>query len=182
MQDEEKENKKQRRKNNSTNTLKAITVLSLLANHIENRIDQLGSFGVVTLSPVVPGTGLAENEVIGPEDLAVGTRSDAVHGPRLEIHENSSGHEPTTTGFVVVDIDPLELEIRVPLVLPGGVDAVLGADDLPELGSDLVTALASLDVKNLSHFRYPKSKNPKRQRDLERERGLRERERERERE
>ena len=36
--------------------------------------------------------------------------------------------------------------------LTGGVDAVLVGNDLPELGSDLVAALARLQVNDLSHF------------------------------
>lgn len=106
----------------------------------------------MTLSPVVAGTGLPEHEVIGPEYLAVRSRSDAVHGAWLQIHEDGAWDEPPATGFVVVDIDALELELVVALVTTGGVDTVLGADDLPELGADLVAALASLDVKNLTHF------------------------------
>jgi hypothetical protein len=38
------------------------------------------------------------------------------------------------------------LKLGVPVVGAGGVDAVLVGDDLPELGSDLVAALASLGV------------------------------------
>ena len=37
------------------------------------------------------------------------------------------------------------------LIAAGGVDAVLIADDLPELGPDLVAALAGLDVDDLPH-------------------------------
>jgi hypothetical protein len=37
------------------------------------------------------------------------------------------------------------------VVRAGGVDAVLVGDDLPELGTDLVTALAGLDVDDFSH-------------------------------
>ena len=37
------------------------------------------------------------------------------------------------------------------LVGAGRVDAVLVGDDLPELGTDLVTALAALDVYELTH-------------------------------
>jgi len=37
----------------------------------------------------------------------------------------------------------------------GGVDSVFVGDDLPELGSDLVAALAALDVHDFSHvFKY----------------------------
>ena len=57
----------------------------------------------------------------------------------------------SSSGLVVVDIDPLQLEIRGSGVGASGVDAVLVGDDLPELGSDLVSALSGLDVKNFSH-------------------------------
>lgn len=39
-----------------------------------------------------------------------------------------------TCGLIVVDIDPLQLEVTVPMIGPSGVDAVLITDDLPELG------------------------------------------------
>ena len=58
----------------------------------------------------------------------------------------------TTGGLVEVNVDALKLEIRVTVVGAGGVYAVLVADDLPELGSDLVAALAGLDVHDLTHL------------------------------
>lgn len=103
-------------------------------------------------SPIVPGPGLPKNEVVGPENLAVWAGSDAVHGTGLEIHEDGPGDEPPGARLVVVDIDSLELDVCVPLVPAGGVDAVLGADHFPELGPDLVAALAPLDVEDLTHF------------------------------
>ncbi|CAL5353741.1 unnamed protein product [Camellia sinensis] len=42
----------------------------------------------VTFGPIVAGAGLAEDEVVGSKDLAVGTGADAVHGARFEIHED----------------------------------------------------------------------------------------------
>ncbi|KAK2647158.1 hypothetical protein Ddye_022353 [Dipteronia dyeriana] len=95
--------------------------------------------GEVPFSPVVSGTGLSKNEVIRPNDLAVRTRSDAVHGPRLEIHKNSPGNIPPSAGFIVVHINPLDLGLSFTMVLSGSVDAVLGADDFPELSADLVS-------------------------------------------
>ena len=56
-----------------------------------------------------------------------------------------------SSGLVVVHVDPLELEVRGSAVGAGGVDAVLIGDDLPELGSDLVSALTGLKVDNFSH-------------------------------
>ena len=38
-----------------------------------------------------------------------------------------------TCGLIVVDVDPLELQVRVPVVGAGGVDTVLVRDHLPEL-------------------------------------------------
>ena len=38
-----------------------------------------------------------------------------------------------TCRLVVVDVDPLQLQVAVSMVRPGRVDAVLVADHLPEL-------------------------------------------------
>ena len=38
-----------------------------------------------------------------------------------------------TSGLVVVDVDPLQLEVGVAMVGSGGVDSVLVRDHLPEL-------------------------------------------------
>ena len=72
----------------------------------------------------------------------------------------------STRGFVVVDVDPLQLQVgSLAGVGAGGVDTMLitaikmkrsnnmkQPDDLPELSADLVPTLASLDVHDLSHL------------------------------
>ena len=50
----------------------------------QNGIDELSTFGVVTLGPVVTGTALAEDEVVGAEDLAKRSSTDGVHGTGLQ--------------------------------------------------------------------------------------------------
>jgi len=132
-------------------SLEAIAALSFLSDDIEDGVDELGTFGVVTLGPVVTGTGLSENEVVGSEELTEGSGSDGVHGSWLKIHEDSAGNVTATSSFVIVDVDSLELEIGVTVVGTGGVNSVFVRDDFPELGTDLVTALASLDVDDFSH-------------------------------
>ena len=132
-------------------TLEAVATLSFLSDNIEDRVDELGSLGVVTLGPVVTGTGLTENEVIWSEELSERSSSDGVHGTWLKIHEDGSWDVSSTGGLVVVDVDSLKLEIRVTVVGSGWVNTVLIGDDLPEFGTDLVTALTSLDVDDLSH-------------------------------
>merc|ERR1711937_337218 len=66
-------------------TLKAVTAFSLLSDNIEDGVDELSTFGVVTLGPVVTGTGLTEDEVVGAEELTEGASTDGVHGAGLEV-------------------------------------------------------------------------------------------------
>jgi len=131
--------------------LEAIATLSLLTDDIEDGVDKLSTFGVMTLGPVVTGASLAEHEVVWTEELTEGSGSDGVHGAWLKIHEDGTGDVAATSGFVVVDVDSLELEIGVTVVATGWVNTVLVGDDFPELGTDLVTALASLNVNDFSH-------------------------------
>ena len=78
----------------------------------------------------------------------------------LQIHQNRPRDVPSAGSFIVIDVDPLKLEIRrgVAVVPPRGVHAVLVADHFPELGPDLVPTLASLDVKDFSHRRSREEK------------------------
>ena len=132
-------------------SLEAITALSFLADNIEDGVNELSTFGVMSLGPVVTGTGLSENEVIGSEELSERSGTDGVHGTGLEIHKDGSGDVTATSGFVIVDVDSLELEVGVSVVRTGGVNSMLVGDNFPELGTDLVTALSSLDVNDFSH-------------------------------
>ena len=114
-------------------TLKAVAALGLATDDIENLVDKLSTLSVMTLGPVVAGTGLAEDEVVGAEELAEGTGTDGVHGTGLEIDENGTGnilvagslnqaalakpaihHEGfggSRTHLVEVDVHALELEL-----------------------------------------------------------------------
>jgi len=133
-------------------TLEAIATFGFLSNDIEDGVDKLSTLGVVTLGPVVTGTSLSEDEVVWSEELTEWAGSDGVHGTWLEIHEDSSWDVSSSSGLVIVDVDSLKLEIRVTVVSTGWVNSVLVGDDLPEFGTDLVTALTSLDVNDFSHF------------------------------
>ena len=132
--------------------LKAVTALSLLSDDVEDGVNELGTLSVVTLGPVVSGSGLTEDEVVRSEELTERSGSNRVHGSWLEVHEDGSWDVSTTGGLVEVDVDSLQLEIGVTLVGTSWVNAVLVGDDFPELGTDLVTALSSLNVNDFSHF------------------------------
>ena len=133
-------------------SLEAVAAFGFLSDNIEDGVDELGSLGVMTLGPVVTGTGLSEDEVVWSEELTEWSGSDGVHGSWLKIHEDGSWDVSSTSGLVVVDVNSLELEIGVTVVGTGRVNTVLVGDDLPEFGTDLVTALSSLDVNDFSHW------------------------------
>ena len=129
--------------------LEAIGRLGLAADHIEYGVNELRTcasagdppgqltFSVVTLSPIIPRTALAkdtanqqgptvyDSQVVRAEQAAEGTTTNRVHGPRLEVDEDRSWHILARSRLVVVDIDPLELDIRRALVRPVCLDTVL---------------------------------------------------------
>jgi len=135
-------------------TLKAIATFSLLSNDIEDGVDKFSTFSVVTLGPVVTSTGLTEDEVVWSEELTEWTSSDRVHGTWFKIHQDGSWDISSTSGLVVVDIDSFQLKIRISVVGTGRINTVFVGNDFPELGTDLVTALTSLDVDDFSHFLF----------------------------
>jgi hypothetical protein len=133
-------------------TLKAIATFSFFSNDIEDGVDKFGTLGVMTFSPVVTGTGLSEDKVVWSEELSEWSSSDRVHGSWFEIHEDGSWNVSTTGSFVIVDVDSLELEIRITVIGTGWVNTVFVGDDLPGFGTDLVTALSYLDMNDFSHL------------------------------
>ena len=73
-------------------TLEAVTALSLATDDVENLINELGTLSVVTLSPVVTGAGLSEDEVVWAEKLSEWASTDGVHGSWLQIDEDGTWH------------------------------------------------------------------------------------------
>jgi hypothetical protein len=132
-------------------TLEAIAGFRFLADYVKHGVDELSTFSVVALGPIVTSTSLAEHKVVGAEELTEGPSTDRIHGTGLKVHEDGTGHVAATGGFVKVDVDALQLKVGVTVVGTGGVNTVLVGDYLPELGTDLVTALAALDVYEFTH-------------------------------
>ena len=97
-------------------SLHDVASLSLLPDDVHDGVDELGSLGVVALGPVVSGSGLAEDEVVGAEELAEGSGTDGVHGSGLKVHQDGTGDVASAGGLVEVDIDALELEVGVTVV------------------------------------------------------------------
>lgn len=117
----------------------------------------------MTLGPVVTGTALTKDKVVGTEEAAKGSTTDRVHSSRLQVNQDGARDVFASSGLIVVDVDTLKLNVRGALVRAVGLDTVLLRDNLPgvsesfaqgflpELGTDLVTTLAGLEVDNLAH-------------------------------
>jgi hypothetical protein len=133
-------------------TLEAVARFGFLSDDVQNGVNQFSSFSVVTLGPVVTSSSLSKDKVVGSEEGSVRSSSDGIHSSRFKINQDGSGDVLASSGFVVVDVDSFELEVRVSRVVSSGVDSVFVRDDFPELGTDLVTALTSLDVDDFSHL------------------------------
>merc|ERR1719319_1143174 len=131
--------------------LEAVARFGLFPDNVQNGVDELGALRVVSLGPVVTGTGLPEHEVVGPGELTEGPRANGVHGTRLEIHQDGARDVASACGLVVVDVNALELKVGVAVVRARGVNAVLIGNNFPELGADLVSALSGLDVDDFAH-------------------------------
>lgn len=132
--------------------LETVSVLCFLADDIHGFVDDLGSLCVVTLRPAVASSVLAENHVVRAEELANWGGSDRVYDARLQVNQDGSWHVAASICLVIVNIDPLQLQVRLSAVLTIWVDAVLVRDDLPELRTYLVSALSGLNVHDFSHF------------------------------
>ncbi|KAL0914489.1 hypothetical protein M5K25_014838 [Dendrobium thyrsiflorum] len=126
-----------------------------------NNVDELSTLRVVSFCPIVARTRLSKHEVVRPEYLPERPRSQGIHGPRLKVHKHRPGYVPPTAGLIVVNIDPLKLEIGISAVFSGAVDPVLVADHLPELGPDLVAALPALYMEDLSHLSFFCKRDPR---------------------
>jgi proteasome assembly chaperone (PAC2) family protein len=85
-------------------TLEAVASLSLATNNIDNLVDELGTLGVMTLGPVVTGTRLAEDEVVGTEELTEGTGTDGVHGTGLKVNEDGTRNILVSAGLKGIEI------------------------------------------------------------------------------
>lgn len=73
-------------------TLEAVASFSLTADNVDNVVNQFGTLGVVTLGPVVTSTRLAEDEVVGTEELTEWTGTDGIHGTRLKVNQDGTGN------------------------------------------------------------------------------------------
>jgi hypothetical protein len=66
--------------------LQTIAPFGFAAHHIQYLINELGTFSIMALRPIVTGARLAVHEVVRAEHLAKRAGAYRVHRARLEIH------------------------------------------------------------------------------------------------
>jgi len=134
-------------------TLETGALVSQLTDAIKHQVDQLLADGVVTSGVVVGGILLASDQLLGVEQLAVGTSTNLVYNSWLKIDKHSpwnmfAGSSLTEEGVegIVSASDGLvtgHLTVRL--------DAVFQAVQLPAGIADLDTSLADVDTDALTH-------------------------------
>jgi hypothetical protein len=72
-------------------TLETSALIGELSDSVEDEVDDFFTDGVVTSGVVVGGVFLASDQLLGVEELSVGTGSDLIDDGGLEIDENGSG-------------------------------------------------------------------------------------------
>ena len=91
------------------------------------------TFSIVSFSPVVPSPTLPEYKVVWSKDCPECPGPHAVHGARLQVHQDSPGDILAPVSLVIVNIDPLQLEIRGACIAASRVNTMLIRYYLPEL-------------------------------------------------
>jgi hypothetical protein len=134
-------------------TLETSALIGKLSNSVEAEINDLLTNGVVTSGEVVGGIFLTGDELLGMEELSVGSGSNLIDDGGLEIEEDASGDVLAGTGLreegvesIVTTSDRL---IRRHLTI--GLDTVLEAEKLPARVTDLDTGLADVDSNGFTH-------------------------------
>ena len=134
-------------------SLETSALIGQLTQPVEDEVDKLLTDGVVTTGVVVGGIFLTSDELLGVEELAVGSSSDLIDYSWLEINEDSPGDVFAGTSLaeegvegVVATSDGLvtwHLAIRL--------DTVFQAVQLPAGIAHLDASLANMDGDTFTH-------------------------------
>merc|ERR1711872_1134578 len=99
-------------------SLQTITRFCFLPDNIQNRVNQLSSFCVMSLCPIISCTTLAKYKVVWSENLAEWSTSHTIHGAWLQVHQHGSWNILATGSLIVVHVDALQLQLGGSLVGP----------------------------------------------------------------
>jgi len=128
-------------------SLETSALISQFADAVQDEVDDFLTDGVVATGVVVGGVLLASDQLLGVEQLAVGSGADLIDHGGLQIDEDGTWHVFAGAGLaeegvegVITTADGL---VRGHLTI--GLDAVLQAVQLPAGITDLDTSLSDVD-------------------------------------
>jgi hypothetical protein len=127
--------------------LETSALIGELADSVEAEIDDFLTNGVVTTGEVVGGIFLTGDQLLGVEELTVGTGADLIDNGGLEIEEDSAGDVLAGTSLREEGVEGI---ITATDGLVGGhltvrLDTVLEAEELPAGVTDLDTGLSDVN-------------------------------------
>jgi len=133
--------------------LETSALVSKLADSVEAEVNDLTADGVMATGEVVGGILLAGDELLGMEELAVGSSADLIDDGGLEIEEDGAGHVLAGTGLREEGVESIVSAsdglVRGHLAI--GLDSVLEAEELPAGVTDLDTGLSDVDGNDFTH-------------------------------
>ena len=77
------------------------------------------------------------------EELTEGASADRVHGSGLQVDEDGTGNVLATSGLIVVNVNALQLEVRVTVVCTGGVDTVLKSNNIKSVSNSVAKSAST---------------------------------------
>ena len=136
-------------------TLETSALIGELSDSVEAEINDLLTNGVVTSGEVVGGILLTGDELLGMEQLSVGTSSDLIDNGGLEIEEDGSGDVLTGTSLGEEGVESIvtATDRLIGRHLTIGLNTVLKAEELPAGVTNLDTGLTDVNGNDFSHCR-----------------------------
>jgi len=128
-------------------TLETSALVGELSDSVEAEINDLLTDGVMTAGKVVSSVLLSGDELLGVEQLSVGTSADLIDDGGLEIEEDATGNVLAGTSLGEEGVESI---VATADGLVGGhltvrLNAVLEAEELPACVTDLDTGLTDVD-------------------------------------
>ena len=127
--------------------LETSALIGELADSVEAEVNNLLTNGVVTTGEVVGGILLTGDELLGVEELAVGTSSDLIDDGRLQVKKDAAGDVLAGTGFGEEGVEGIiatsNCLVRWHLTIR--LNTVLEAEELPAGVTNLDTGLTDVD-------------------------------------
>ena len=135
-------------------TLETGTLVSELSDSVEAKIDDFLSDGVVTSGEVVGSILLSGDELLGVEELSVGSGSDLIDDSGFQIKEDCSWDVLSGSGLGEEGVESIitTTDSLVRWHLSVWLNSVLEAEEFPTSVTNLDTSLTNVNGDYLSHL------------------------------